>query len=365
MQAIIHTYEEAYIINVAIRYDGSCRISNEFEYHIRDVINKMACFNPYSDFDLASELYSNTDAQSVSPGSKLFIAKECKTQRDIFRNSGYSIKLNPNDANVIVVPDIVPKHYHTSTCNLVAMSNDDKYLFLVSIQKAGRSIGDNVTAEDVELVKNYLAALRNYKFDDTRLTSIEVWFIPKCKELKDVMLDTKECPLTPYIQESLIPINASTNINPETLLYWKNIAKQDQELLARTICTSNWRKYPFTVLCFLKTFDVNWNIYGNNDFKNLLRVIGYSPYSSLKYLIGEINIKPEDYDMFQSYIYYLLGLDPEKGGVVTDKALSSIKDYCSSDIKNELLYILQNRYAFKPFHLSGTMSGKTVMEILQ
>ena len=360
MTTLIHTYDEAYILNVTVKPDGSCRIYNEYEYHIRDVINKMACLNPYSDYSLASELYNETDKQTVPPGAKLFFAKECKTQRDIFRNSGYSIKIKPGDADVIVVPDVFPWLYHTHECNLVAMTNDDKNLILVNIAKPGRSIGDDITVDDVELVKKYLIALRNYKFDDSAMTTLKVWFIPKCHELKEVMLNCKGFPMTPYIQESLIPINASTKFSPETLMYWKNIAMQDQEILAKTICTSNWKEYKFTLLAFLKMHgERNWNLVGNSDFKNILRVIGYEPYTSMKYNLNNMNVNPKDYDMFQSYVYYLLGLDPEKGGFVDKKAINSM-DRIGADIIN----FFQTKYAFKPIHLSGPMTGEAVANLL-
>ena len=357
----IHTYKEAYTMTVFVGYQGNCNIKYESKYHIREVINKMACYNADDSFNLASKIHEMTgkNAGIVPSGAKLYVASECKTQRDIFRNSGYTIKLDPAAADVVVVPDIIPKKYHTRECNLVGTDQNDEFLFLVSIQKAGYSVGEEVTMDDVVKVRDYLINLRNYKFDVQFEPDLKVWFIPKSNELKEVMLDNKKVNV-PYIQEHLVPISASTTISPETLMYWKSIAAQDQELLARTICTSNWRKYPFTLLAFLKTNETNkaWNLVGNSDFKNILHVIGYNQYCSTDGDLEDRNVSPKDYDMFQSYLYYLMGIDEEKGGVVDLRTLDSSVD-------SDLLEFLQRRMVFKPIHLSGMMRGDTIRELVK
>ena len=360
MSAIVHTYKEAHIILVYLGINGNCQVKHEYEKHTRDVINKMACFYPYTDSNLVSDLYDLTKPRSFPPGAKLFVASECKTQRDIFRNSGYSIKLKPDDADAIVVPDVIPERYYSKTCNIVAMDQNEEYLFLIDIQKPGYSIGVNITDSDINIVRNYLTALRNYKFDDSSLTKLKVWFIPKCEELKEIMKEEQSFPGLPYVQEHLVPISASTKFSPETLVYWKNIAAQDQELLARTICTSDWRKYPFTLLAFLKMTRGSkaWNLVGNGDFKNILTNIGYSQYGSIQNDLDRKTVSPADYEMFQSYLYYLMGIDPEKGGMVDLRTLFSV-------VGSDILWYLQRRMAFKPLHLSGLMNATALKELVK
>lgn len=346
-------------MTVRIEHNGNCRIKFENELHKRDVINKMACFNPTSDYSFPSELYEETSDGAIPPGAKLFVSSACKTQRDIFRNSGYTIKLKPDDADIIVVPDIVPKSYYHRHCNLVGTDVNDENLFLVSIEKPGYYSGDDITNDDVENVKRFLVNLRNYKFDDSELIDKDVWFISKCEELREVIKNERRFPLTPYIQESLLPINASTKFSPETLLYWRNIAKQDQELLARTICTSDWRKYPITLLAFLKTNGENaWNLVGNNDFKNILRVIGYINWYDLVDNIQTHDITPADYEMLQSYLYYLMGIDEEKGGVVDWKTIDANNAW-------KLMKLLQRRYVFKPMKLASKTKVSDLLELVK
>ena len=357
MEAIVHTYKETYKINVRIDHNGNCRIRYEDELHIRDVINKMACFNPTSDYSFISELYEETCCYPIPPGAKLFVSSTCKTQRDIFRNSGYSIKMKPDDADAIVVPDVIPKIYYHRNCNLVAMDANEENMFLISIEKYGYSIGDGITVDDIENVKRFLISLRNYKFDDTSLINLDVWFIPKCEELKEVILNQKRFPLVPYIQESIVPINASTKFSPETLMYWRSIAKQDQELLARTICTSDWRNYPNTLLAFLKTNgETAWNNVGNADFRNILKVIGYVNWYSLEDNLNGHDFKPNDYEMFQSYLYYLFGIDQEKGGVVDWRTIDSNNAWA-------LMKFLQRRYVFKPLKLASKTKANDIKEL--
>lgn len=357
MDAILHTFKETYVMTVKIEHNGNCRIRSENELHKRDVINKMACFNPTSDYSFPSELYEETDIQAVPPGAKLFVSSTCKTQRDIFRNSGYTIKLKPDDADVIVVPDIVPESYYNRTCNLVGMDANEENLFLITIEKPGYYSGNEITVDDIENVKRFLVNLRNYKFDDSELIDKDVWFIPKCEELKEVILNQKRFSLVPYIQESLVPINASTKFSPETLMYWRSIAKQDQELLARTICTSDWRDYPNTLLAFLKTNgDTAWNLVGNADFKNILRVIGYINWYNLEDNLNEHDFKPKDYEMLQSYLYYLFGIDQEKGGVVDWRTIDSNNAWA-------LMKFLQRRYVFKPLKLTSKTKAIDIKEL--
>jgi hypothetical protein len=310
------------------------------------------------EYNLASTLFDMTKDVPVPPGAKLYVASECKTQRDIFRNSGYTIKLDPAVADVIVVPDIIPSKYHCEDCNIVATDQGDEYLFLITITKAGYSMGKEITGDDIFKVKNYLATLRNYKFDYSTLNNLKVWFIPKCDELKDVMLGVRKYN-APYLQEHLLPISASTKFSPETLMYWKNIAAQDQELLARTICTSDWRKYPVTLLVFLYTNGKRtWNNFGNSDFRNILNNIGYVYYYGLESALCDEDISPKDYDMLQSYLYYLMGIDEEKGGMVDQRTIDSV-------IHKDLLPLLQRRYIFKPLHLSTKMKTEAVEELVK
>ena len=340
---IIHTYKEVQIMSVTLLPDGSCRRGDPWMYHKRDVINKMACYHPFTIWDLVSELYGETECASIAPGSKLFVSKDCKTGRDTFRNSGYKIKLDPNDADAIVVPDVKAEYYHQMPCNIVAKDEQNDDLYLISVRKNGYD-KPQLTVEDYERVCNYLRNAMGLVPDEAQVRDVNVVFIPKCKELQDVMQNN--CLNVPYIQESKVPITPSTTISPETLVFWENI--DDKNLLVRTICTSDWNKYPITMLAFLccQVNSPNWFTYASNDFRRILQSLGYQPYSSLRHYIKDKFISPQDYDMLQRYIYFKLGID-EKGGVVDAKMFGTIHP--------DLVPFLQRRVALKPLEIPTQM----------
>ena len=324
MNTAIHTYKEAYTYKVTVYSDGSCRKDYLAMYHIREVINKMACVNIDSGENLISALYMETSDASFAPGSTLYAASECKTGRDTFRNSGYSITRSPEKADAIVVPDVRADYYHSYPCNMIGYDEENENLYLINIEKPGYLISQ-LTEEDMIAVKKFLAQ-KNIEVEDIQRSQITVWFIPKCNELRDVM-QGKKLPNVPYIQESKVPIKASTTFSAETLVFWENIS--DRNLLLRTICTSDWAKYPITLLAFLTCFknEGNWYNDANQDFRRILKSIGYEHYYDVKYIFKDRKISPEDYDMLQSYLLYKLGVEA-KGGFVTAAQFEKVIPEC-------------------------------------
>ena len=351
----IHTYKELYTLTVEVRGDRSCCVpfAGKMKYHIRDVINKMACYFPYTQGDLISSIYHATKTTNIAPGSSLYFAGECKTNRDVFRNSGYSIVRDPDKADVTVVPDIRASYYHSLKCNIVAKDEANDELYLVTIDKLG--YGNNTfDVEDIEAVRDYLKDVKKLTPDKSQSTNLTVWFIPKCDELADVMND--KYPSRVYCQENKIPIKAPTKISPETLIFWENI--DDMNLLARTMCTSDWRDYPVTTLVFLciksSKPETNLNVAMTNDFRNLTRTINWVSWYGLESNLCDVNISPKDYAMLQSYIFAKMKLD-ENGGIVPAKIFNSIPQ--------ALRNLLQFRVAIKPMTIPSKMSIEAIEQL--
>lgn len=312
----MHTYKEVYVDNIRLWADGTCSRQNSHKHHVREVINKMACFA--EDVDLLSEIYEETSDTSFAPGSSLYVASECKTGRDTFRNSGYSITRMRDRADVIIVPDIRDKYYYTLECNIVAYDEAKDFLHLVNVNRPGYADDSQFTLDEIARVRGYLKNAFNLDPDCVDNTYIKVWFIPKCDEIKEILAGNKLN--VPYCQESMVPVKAPTQISPETLVFWENI--NDENLLARTICQSNWMEYPTTLLIFLKFFKAgrNWFIYANEDFRRILKNIGFEHYSDLKYLITDKRIiGPKDYAMFQSYMLYKFGVREKGGNIMANR----------------------------------------------
>ena len=353
MKAYIHTYKEVVLLDVVLRANGSCRRGDPVIYHKRDVINKMACYYPFG-VNTCSQLYEMTSDTSIAPGSKLFVASECKTGRDTFRNSGYKITREKDKANAIVVPDVKSNMLFSLNCNIAAMDEEKEEFYIIRIHKSGFN-SPNVDQNDVDTVSVYLESAMGLKVDNCKMTKFEVWFIPKCEELVNIM--TENTLSVPYIQESLVPINASTQFTAETLIFWENI--DDPNLLMRTICTSDWNKYPVTLLAFLcntqkKLGTNNWYAVANGDFRRILQVVGYQAYYDFFYQDRGKSLTPADYTMLQQYLYAKMGLGPE-GGVVDPKMLDSLG--------SGFLPYLQRKIALKPLEIPSKMDIDNVKKL--
>lgn len=359
-KTITHTYKKLYIVDLTIYGNGACDRTNIHEWAGRDVNNKMACYYSDSDNDFLSELSFETKGISVTPKSRLFVSSECKVSRDTYRNSGYSITRDKANANIIVVPDIIKRLYTRNDCNMVAVNEDEEKLYLVRIEKYGYETGDDLEDKEFLIAKNFLESSMKLTVDKTSISKLQVWFLPRCETLVDLMTWNK-LPV-PYVQESKIPIVASTKISPETLVLWENI--EDKNLLVRTICTSDWSEYPITVLTLLAGFrnDTNWYNPATGDFRRILQSIGYN-YTTLYYndedrVLAFLNgkkISPKDYKMLQSYIYCRFGVDPN-GGFITPAQWDSLP-ICIQRAMNR-------RIAVKPFDLPERMSCVDLMTVL-
>lgn len=349
MNAITHYYSKLYIQNVILFKDGSCKRKSNWQYKGRAVTNKVAVYQSDNDSDLIQDLYYETSNTVIASGSKLFVAPECKISRDTLRNSGYKIILDRDKADAIVIPDIDRRKYKCQSCNLVAMKDDD--LYLIDISKPGWDF-PVLNESDMHFVRKYLEDNHRQESDDVQKSSLRVWFLPKCEDIEDVL--TGNARNVPYIQESFIPVAPSTVISPETLTFWENV--DDDNLLMRTICTSDWAKYPVTLLCFLALVrdDNNWQRVANEDFRRILDKIGYQYNYYKGWVFQNRYIFPEDYAMLQSYLYFKLGVG-EKGGFVTDDAMKKLP--------SELQEILQRRIALAPLTLAAPVTCESLKEM--
>lgn len=324
-------------MDLTVYGNGACNKDYCYEYRTRDTINKMACYFPDKKDHLVCALAYDTSAGSylqntIKSATKLFVASECKTGRDTFRNSNYSITRDKTKADIIVVPDIIPRSYLSLDCNLVAHDEKEEKLYLVTITKYGFEYGMDIKKDEIEIAKSFIESSMKLTVDDSALNKLKVWFLPKCEEVVDILSNNKLN--VPYIQESKVPINPSTIISPETLVLWENI--EDENLLVRTICTSDWQKYPVTLLALLFAFrnKTNWYNVATGDFRRILKAIGYEydwrehwryeeDDSDALRIFKNKRFTMDDYGMFQKYIYCRFGVD-ENGGFISGNQWESL-----------------------------------------
>lgn len=356
METRIHTYDEVCLLNVIVGGDRNCRVpyNGETKYHVRDVINKMACYFPYDQGDLISTIYDETIPSAVPIAANLYFAKEVKTNRDVYRNSGYSIVRDPDKADVIVVPDIRSDFYTCLHCNLVAKDEKTNELYLITISKSGYK-SETFDSDDVDAVKDYITHVKGLTPDESQSKSLDVWFIPKCEHLCDVM--NSVYPSRIYCQENKVPIKAPTNISPETLIFWENMT--DMNLLVRTICTSDWRDYPITTTVFLtmkQEVGDSFSDYMNNDFRAITNFLGWKPWYGMSSALAAHSIGPKDYDMLQKYMFARVGIE-ENGGIIDAKQLNRIP--------SEVRSLLRYRIAIKPQEIPSSMTLSTIRKLVE
>ena len=360
---VIHEYEELRTASVKVHQDGTCDRFVSYKDNRRVVKNKMACYYPSSGNNLLRDFGETVLNNQAPKNARLFVSSECKTGRDTFRNSGYTITIDKTRADAIVIPDIRPDA-STRTCNMVARNQNGDKLYLINVEKWGFTPLDN---RDLEIAKNFFEDEMELIVDDTPVYEITITFISKCPEWKDVL--TNNMLNVPYIEESRVNIVASTNVCPETLVFWENI--NDANLFVRMICTSDWAKYPITILTLLVLKDVpkkpgqresTWCSYSNADFSRVLHNVGYQDYYStyndktqIDYLRNKM-ISKEDYEMLQAYIYYKLGIGPEGG-------LAKFSEW--EKLPSCLKRLFQRRIALKPISLPMDMGCGNIAEFVK
>ena len=319
----------------------------------RETKNKYAC---YSDIDddppIVSKLHYSSKISRVTLGAKLYVSSRARISRDTLRNSGYQIVRSPEPADYIVIPDVLGDYYAELKYNILGYQKTADTLYALQWKKHPYSKTKSITEQDIESVEEYLQ-MRGIDILDMTNEEKSVTFLPKVEEFFSLL--NNELPQKRYVQESMVPVDCPTDINVETLSIWKRM--KDLYVLAKAICTSNWQQYPFTVLAFLCIEKENDNMrgYGGMDFKRILDNLHYGYYESLDTIMEGITIAPEDWNMWQSFIFHELGL-PETGGLLREKEFNKISSFDQD--------LLRKRIAIAPLKLNAPIEYNTLKDIM-
>lgn len=254
------------------------------------------------------------------PGnSKIFISKSSNFPRALLRNTGYSITINKEKADYIVIPDIYKDEKIKSKYNLIAVHDDILWLIRVSID-------ENLNKDDETIIKDVLAAVSNHIHDyenkarfyfRNRFSSSVVYFLKKCDEYIDI-LNTEPCLQGKYCFDDKLDFDPITTVTPESLeiLYRCN----DKTIFEKSIVGTEWNKYPLTfcLMFYLKSVRRSYNICSGSPAIQLIRkTISYDDFDSDGYGSAK-TISKEDWNMSQQWMMLRLGLDPENGGFMSN-----------------------------------------------
>ncbi len=337
-----------------ISFDQMGRISSRrTEIRTREINSGMAVINVGDRcWDARDQLLfregRNVSSADAAIGEKLYISPDCKTSRDLFRNSGYKLVRDKDKADRIVVPafrDEYPRY--TYEFILFDPGTGQLTLFSVFRNEGVRKALDHYSEDDVQRTKEYLKFCYgdNCEFIVDSFQENDCYIIPHYKDhiamLNETGLSQK------YIRETRVWLNCSTTISPETLRIWK--ASKDEEVVARAICTSNWQDYPITLCAFL--YDKSSITgHGGNNFRLVLQQIGYKPGYGLYDMIRDREVSPDDWNMLQRYMMMLMGL-PEEGGVLRKGMLSKLP-YKYKDLFLRQMTVVKPLYIKQPVALS-------------
>lgn len=242
-------------------------------------------------------------------GKNLFVSKKSKVSRDVLRNT-YKIKLDPAAADYVVFPTLKDiYHYYAQIYGM-----DDKGVLWMSWLM-------NLPDYDPKIDYLYQGAVTEFcktsgvkpedVHHDENFEYVEVPFIPVCEEYKEMLLDKH--PDRIYIADSTVPFEPLNKITPQTLKIWSHI--EEMNVLEKLIVGSDWQKYPTTLALFLKAEQEDFESECGQQGKLVLDGIKYWDHLGPKYRQHR-RIEPEDWNMLQSYIFYLMGLDGTKAAYV-------------------------------------------------
>lgn len=319
---------------------------------VRGSFGKMAFITP-RECDMAEKIENKCDwygvnlvANSVN-NEKLYVSSKSKISRDILRNSGYTIVMDPDKANHTIVPKLSIKVEVYKT-RIAVIEGSNIYFFNVN-----KSNYDDL---DEQQLQNIIDALKDY-FKDKDIEIIHndgkkfcVFFIPKIDEYEDMLLN--RYPNRKYCIDTKVELKPEVNISVETLEIWSRMG--DNKVLEKSILNSDWQKYPVTLCVFLSSLP-SWYINRFGQLSVVLESIDFQMYKDAKTL-GDKIVEPEDWNMLQSWIMHKFGVD-EKGGFTNTEKLN--------DISYNFRDLFRSKTAVAPLNIDTPETFKNLLACLK
>lgn len=340
-------YKDIFSYGCSIDYTGAA-VARQYGLAVSKFRGKDAYINDNSSGFL-DDMYMGCYKPTPGIGKKLYVSKNSKMPRALLRGSDYKIVLDKDNADYIIIPH--PGDFLSMQYNLLAV-DDDKNLYKISITKnyGCPSITDSIiqnVKEAVMLDVRRSDLKFHYKSD---LSNRTVFFVKKCEEYIDILnnnFTTRRC------YDISCPFTPTTEINPENLEFL--LRCEDNAVFEKMVFGSNWQKYPYTIcaLLYLKP-----NYYGSHGLRLVEDAIHYDEWeNSRRGYHSNREVTAEDWNMYQRWMMFHLGLDEEKGGMIKQ---SRYNGDLGSDIKNGLHSIV----LVKPLFISEDMPNKLILEQL-
>ena len=274
----------------------------------------------------------------------LYIEPKARIYRDLLRNSGFKITRSPEKADVIVIPEPDEYDFYCTTYDFIAYNCSTSSLYAFDLQRRwNESI--EITEEKIDAIKNKLTSVFGELefFYLSQLQKINLSFIPPVESYFDIIESEGN---NKYVSDIAIEYEPTNEVNVETLEVWSRIS--DEDIFAKCLVGSDWKKYPYTLKCFLEAeypYRFREDRITSRNLKMVVHYINESPNNS---------ISAEDWNMLQSWVMHKLGIEN------CDKAWVNYETYDSLDsvYKN----VIRAKMAVSPVLISESMSRNNILE---
>ena len=342
------TYKNLY--TGSIRVDECNRVSYKETNPLRaqKTLYKMAVvpLETYTRGDDPTEYIRNYSRNypTMSKTERIFVSGDCKTNRDLFRNTGYKITRDKQNAEAIIFPAL-PQYYDMFQVNADVAAYDpaSESLYLFVMTNAYGQTNPKVSFDDTAK----LAVTEFFTEQGMEVVFVcytrRAYFMRPCEEWREILEERKVRDsygyTIDYISETRLPLDLPIDINLETLQIWEN--ERDSDMLAKAICQSNWQEYPATLCLFLKKHP-NFYSSSNTNFQLITYQINYANGSFGSLWSGK-TIQPKDWNLLQAWCLHKLNA-PEEGGIVNKDLFRNT----SNDVKT----LVRRATIVKPLYIT-------------
>ena len=358
MDKVFHCIKYRNILIGTINFTSSGQIrTNLANYRTRAIKNRMACFCTTSPNErlFASKQLDGWQDFYTDKGDKLFIAPQCRIARDLFRNSGYKITRDRENADRVVIPAL-PIEKQFLYFDVVMYDTESSSLYLLTVnrnEEYRRNLG-TFSENDFQNVKFYFDNNFNFGniqwFQDNFCDKAICEFLPQYEDYKSILTGQLS---KDYVFEQNVEVDCPIEINLDTLHVWKYC--KDEEILAKAICNSNWKDYPALLCVFLEEKCPHIEYFGGRNTKLVLDQIGYDRNMNLDSMLADRTIEPKDWNLLQDYIMDELGVS-ESGGYI---------DRESANENKQCLKLVRDRRVVAPLKINTPLLYENISSMLK
>lgn len=256
----------------------------------------------------------------------LYVEPKARIPRDILRNSGYKITLDPDKADCCVIPEVQDYFYGKYYYDLVAYNKETKSFYMFDLRnKWGSSLDmsdcsdyTNKLLEDKvnELYGTPGVPMEVYYHSDTYAT-LRIYTLKPIQCYYDIIEDLY--PNREYVYDCYVEFTPTNDISLETLEVWSHI--NDKTLLEKCFCGCDWHKYPLTLMTFLEG-EFGYDYFRGQVSRSLKMVLDHIGYY-VKYDKKQ-DVNPDDWNMLQTWIMYKLHTKDNGKDFITQDQFSNL-----------------------------------------